>query len=230
MIASFKRLLLSLGLMVAIMPTMVHGAPKKEVFVDGQNYVTLPSQLRDNSDIAQLLKQDPNKVQVLFFFSYGCPSCAKFDPDFEKWAKLQKNNSKVVIYRFPVSFHEEWEDLAKLYYVMKILSPKHSLDAKIFKAIHENNLQLTQEPIMQEFFMLNGFSAENFQKAYNSFTVELDIQRAEKISALYEINQLPTIVVNGPLNSYKLNRDKADNNNITLIKVLDYLIKKELNK
>ncbi len=42
-----------------------------------------------------------------------------------------------------------------------------------------------------------GVSAEDFKNAYNSFTVNSDMQRAEELSQRYHVTGVPFIVVNG---------------------------------
>ena len=43
----------------------------------------------------------------------------------------------------------------------------------------------------------NGVSADDFAKAYNSFTVNSQLQRAEEITQRYRVQGVPFIVVNG---------------------------------
>ncbi len=224
MLIRYTKYLLALCLIFAAFPGMANNQPS--LFTDGQDYIKLPEQLRRDPDIAQLLMNDPTKVQVLFFFSYGCPACARFDPPFEKWIAKQKTN-KLIIYRFPVVFKEEWAPLARLYFVMKYLDPKQSLDEKIFEEIHQKNLQLWQEPIMKEFFIENGYSAKDFEQAFNSFSVNREIKQTEELSKAYKISQTPTIIINGPIDSYQLNLDKAGNDAEKFFKILDFLIAKE---
>lgn len=225
MIGYCSKLLFSVCLFLATFPLIVHGAPK-ELYADGQDYIKLPEQLRNNADVAQLLANDPNKIQVLFFFSYGCPACARFDPPFEKWVSKQKAK-QVIVYRIPVAFKEEWETLAKLYFTMKYLDPKLSLDEKIFDAIHKQNLQLWQEPKMKEFFTQNGYNSKEFEQAYNSFSVARETKEAENLSKAYGIAQTPTIIVNGSIDSYQLNVSMAQNDTEKFFKILDYLVTKE---
>jgi protein-disulfide isomerase len=213
-----------IGLAAIIFVSSVHAATQNS-YLEGVDYVKLPTELRNNSDIAQLLMNDPNKIQLLYFFSYGCPACARFDPDFEKWINMHKNK-KLVIHKLPVAFKEEWINLAKLYYVMKALDPKETLNDKIFKAIHDKNLQLRQIPIMKQFFIDAGYSGDDFEKAINSFSVNLEVKKSKQLSVAYSITQTPTIIINGFTNSYKLNRDKDDVDNF--FKIISYLIEKDL--
>ena len=36
--------------------------------------------------------QDPQKIEVLEFFWYGCPHCLEFEPDLNAWIKTKLTN------------------------------------------------------------------------------------------------------------------------------------------
>lgn len=216
--------LLTLLLIMCTFPAIA--APK---YIEGKDYTRLPSKIRNETAIEQLIANNPKNVQLVLFFSFGCPACAKFDVTFESWANKKKNN-KLVIYREPVSFEDDWEDLAKLYYVMQDLKPSKNLSATIFKAIHEQHLKLWQEPAMEEFFVAHGYTAEDIKKTYNSYEVGMQAERADKLAKAYDINQTPSIIINGPEASYLLTVDQAGGDRDKLMKIADYLIATEINK
>ncbi len=216
--------LLTLSLIIFTLPAIA--VPR---YIEGTDYTRLPNKMRNEPAITQLISDNPNKVQIALFFSFGCQACAKFDPIFEHWVNNQ-NNKKLVIYREPVSFEEDWEDLAKLYYVMQDLKPYKNLNAAIFKAIHEQNLKLWHESEMEKFFIANGYSAEDIKKAYNSYGVEMQAKRADGLAKSYDINQTPSIIINGPEASYLLTVDQAGGDREKLMKIADYLIAEETSK
>jgi thiol:disulfide interchange protein DsbA len=43
----------------------------------------------------------------------------------------------------------------------------------------------------------HGISAQDFQSAYNSFSVSADMQRSDDFSRRYRIDAVPRIVING---------------------------------
>ncbi len=212
-----------------MVPALVLAAPSKELFVDGQDYFRLPATVRNDPDVAQLIVADPNKVQVVFFFSYGCHGCALFHAPFEKWAaaQLKKPGNKVVVYRYPVAFNAQWKMLAKLYYTMEFLDPDGKLNKPIFDAIHKNGIKLWQPDVMKSFFVEHGYQAKDFEQAFNSFGVDRQMRRADEISKSYKITITPDIIINGPNASYKLDLTKEDKNLDKFFKTLDYLVKRE---
>ena len=45
--------------------------------------------------------------------------------------------------------------------------------------------------------MNNGVSADDFARAYNSFSVNSELQRAEELTQRYRVETVPFIVING---------------------------------
>src|SRR6187455_872762 len=54
------------------------------------------------------------KIEVIEFFSYGCPHCAELEPHLDAW--LAKLPQDVAFRRVPVMFQQRWTPLAKIYY------------------------------------------------------------------------------------------------------------------
>lgn len=215
-----------LTLLLIILAVPAIAAPQ---YTEGTDYIRLSNDMRSESAIAQLNANNPNKVQLLLFFSFGCSACAKFEPIFERWENKQ-NNSKLVIHREPVSFEDEWEDLAKLYYVEQDLKPYKNLNEKIFNGIHEQNLKLWHESDMEEFFVSQGYSADAVKKSYNSYEVEIQAKQADALAKAFNINQTPSIIINGSDAMYLLTVDKAGGDRNKMMKIADYLIDVEMKK
>ena len=57
------------------------------------------------------------KVEVIEFFSYGCPHCHDFEPLLNGWAKKLQGDVNFV--KVPITFNRpEWTALARLYYTL----------------------------------------------------------------------------------------------------------------
>lgn len=201
----------------------------EELYTEGKDYERLPASIRDKEDVQQLLVTDPNKVQVLFFFSYGCHGCDLLHGPFAAWTKDQRQNpnSTVRVYWYPVSFNPQWKVLAKVYYIAEALKPSGELNDKIFDGLHKKGLKLWLEPAMQNFFIDQGFTENEFKKASKSFSTYQKVKRADEISLSYNITVTPDIVVNGPMASYKVELAKVGNSVPKLFAVLNYLVDRE---
>src|SRR5579862_5211136 len=107
-------------------------APARAQLVEGTDYRTLAPALPTSS---------PGKIEVTEFFSYACPHCGAFYPVIEAWAAKQAKD--VVLKRIPVSFNRApWINLQRAYYAMQASGDLAKLDGKLFRAIHDEHLQL----------------------------------------------------------------------------------------
>lgn len=215
---------------IVVFPGVVLAVEANNLFIEGQDYIKLPDAMRHKPDAEQLLMADPHKVQVLFFFSYACHGCQILHHPFDTWAIKQRKASKnkVAIYVYPVSFNPQWAMLSKMYYVMQSLDPQGKLNDTIFKAVQKQGLRLWDEAIMKKFFVQHGYTEAEVNQAYNSFSVNRLVKRADDISKAYSIVATPDVVINGPMHSYKLDLSKAGNNIDRVFKILDYLVAREL--
>jgi thiol:disulfide interchange protein DsbA len=138
----------------------------------------------------------PGKIEVIEFFSYMCPHCNEFYPLVTTWAaKLPKN---VVFRRVPVGFNRPpWINLARAYYALQASGDLDKLDGALFRAIHEEHLQLFDEPSLAEWVAKNGGNADKFAAAYASFGVNNQTVQADQLVENYRIEAVPTMAVNG---------------------------------
>src|ERR1700735_4387531 len=85
--------------------------------------------------------ENNGKLDVVEFFSWGCPHCYEFYPKLARWlATLPKDTN---FKRIPVSLgHPEWEALARAYYALQATGDVNRLDAEIFQDIHTNHVWL----------------------------------------------------------------------------------------
>ena len=153
-----------------------------------------PAQPMDGSDYKKLeppLPTDsPGKIEVIEFFSYGCPHCNAFYPLISAWAaKLPKD---VVFKRVPVSFNRpQWINLARAYYALQATADLPALDGALFHALHVENLQLFDEPSLAAWVGSHGGNAEKFTQAYASFGVNNQTVQADRLAERYLVEAIP---------------------------------------
>ena len=130
---NFVRSIFALGAALTVaMPALAQTA--------GKDYTPItPAQPTD----------DAAKIEVLEFFSYGCPHCSDFHPLISAWAAKQPGD--VVFKRVPVSFgRAAWANAAKLYYTLEATGDLAKLDGDVFKAIHSERVNLFDEKTILE--------------------------------------------------------------------------------
>jgi thiol:disulfide interchange protein DsbA len=76
---------------------------------------------------------------------------------------------------------------------------------------------------MAEFLATQGVDQEAFLKAYNSFGVKAQVEKAKKLAAAYQISGVPVLVVNG---KYRFDIGSAGGPEQT-VDLADQLIDKE---
>jgi thiol:disulfide interchange protein DsbA len=162
-------------------------APPAYAQVQGQDYELLTPAQPTSS---------PGKVEVIEFFSYGCPHCAAMAPHIEKWATQLPANTTFA--RIPVSFgRREWGALSRAYYALEATGDLARLDDAVFSGIHEEHKQLFTEDALAAWAAEHGVEAAKFRAAFESPGVSARAMRAEQLSRDYRVNSVPHVVVDG---------------------------------
>jgi thiol:disulfide interchange protein DsbA len=139
---------------------------------------------------------DPAKIEVLEFFSYGCPHCSDFHPLISAWsAKLPGD---VVFKRVPITFgRAAWANIAKLYYTLETTGDLAKLDGDVFKAIHGERINMFDEKTLTEWVVKKGVDPKKFAETFNSFGVMSKVKRGDQLAQAYKIQGVPAIAVDG---------------------------------
>jgi thiol:disulfide interchange protein DsbA len=152
---------------------------------------------------AQPTDAAPGKVEVVEAFWFACPHCYALDSYLESWRKSGKP-PYVEFVRVAVVWDEMRRATARLFYTLQALGKEEALHSAVFSEIHEkgNALYVPGDEagtlrLQTAFAVAHGISAQEFQTAYNSFSVTADMQRADDFSRRYHIDGVPRIVING---------------------------------
>ncbi len=135
------------------------------------------------------------KIEVVEFFSYGCPHCYSFEPTLEAWAKRLPPD--VVFKRVPVGFNALYENYQKIYYALEAMGEVDKMHAKVFNAIHQQRQRLDKEADIAAFMQANGVDGAKFLEQYKSFSVQTKVRQAKQLSEAYKIEGVPTLGVQG---------------------------------
>lgn len=135
------------------------------------------------------------KVEVTEFFWYACPHCNALEPALEAWVK--KQGDKISFKRVPVAFRDSFVPQQRLYYALEAIGKLDQLHGKVFQAIHGERQQLENDAAVLAFVTKQGVDAKQFQDAYNSFGVQTKVQRATQLQALYRVDGVPMIAIDG---------------------------------
>jgi protein dithiol oxidoreductase (disulfide-forming) len=177
---SLRNTLLALALAVLSVPAF-------SAVTVGTDYRTIdPPQHADSS----------GKIEVIEFFSYGCPHCYEFYPTISAWAaKLPKD---VVFKRVATGLgRTAWTNLAKTYYALEATGDLTRLDAPLFHAIHEEHKPLFDEAAISAWMGQHGVDTVKFNTAFESFGVNTKLNQAEQMIENYKVDGVPALAVDG---------------------------------
>ena len=140
--------------------------------------------------------EDANKIEVIEFFSYGCPHCADFNPLLHAWAA--KLPGDVVVKKVPITFgRAAWANIARLYYALKVTGDFERLDGEVFKAIHNDRVNLFDEKSLFEWVAKKGVDQKKFAEAFSSFGVMSQVKRGDQLAQAYKIQGVPALAIDG---------------------------------
>jgi protein dithiol oxidoreductase (disulfide-forming) len=135
------------------------------------------------------------KIEVIEFFSYGCPHCNDLEPFLDAWrANLRPD---VQFRRVPVMFQQRWEALARVYYTLDAMGVEARLSPEVFKALHVSNVPLWQDKAFFDWAATKGLDRNKVADIYGSFAVTSKFNRAKSLAGAYNVQSVPTIVIDG---------------------------------
>ncbi len=140
-----------------------------------------------------------SKVEVLEFFFYGCSHCYHLHGPLTVWEneKNKQNLKGISLEYVPVVFNPAWEPMARTFYALEFMGQRERLHNDLFEAWNVFNTDLSDEAKIAAFVVKRGVDKAKFSAAYNSFSVESRVNRANQMVRSYGIRGTPTIVVDG---------------------------------
>lgn len=184
-------------------------------FQEGVHYRRLPN--------PQPTGVSPGQVEILEFFSWGCPACNNFEPYLELGV-IKKLPPRTVFNRVPAAFNPAFKPLARAYYVAESLKVLDQVNKPMFSEMHDltrggevrralgelvsSEQRRDKDAIAkaeQAFTAaLAGFFARHakvkeadFHDAWKSFAVSAKMQRGDALYRRYQINGVPGVIVDG---------------------------------
>ena len=175
----------AVGLVLAFAAMVLVTGNASAELVEGKNYERIRNPQPTESG---------NKIEVIEFFSFGCPHCAHLEPILQGW--LKNLPPDVQFRRVPVLFQPAWVSLAKVYYTLDALDA-NKLAPEVFAAIHEQNKNLANEKTFFDWAATKGLDRKKVEDMYNSFGINGKVNRAKSLGGTYHIESVPTVIVDG---------------------------------
>lgn len=198
--------------LLLIFPLLATAA--KPIFQPGKDYKLL---VTDNA-----VTQESATIEVIEFFSYGCPACYRLESTLDQWLIHKPKN--IDFKRVPVIFHQGWDVYAKAYYIVSAFGQEAKLSPKLFAAIQEQRMNLSNPRALGNFLAKEGINQQDFQNAYeNSPLLEIKLKQGNELMIQYKIMEVPSFVIGG---KFYTNAAMAKGDPQRLLQIIEFLIKK----
>lgn len=165
--------------------------------------------------------QNSDQVVVYEFFGYSCPHCFSFQPYMEKW--LENKPDYVKLIRVPLNFQSGWDNLQQAYLTAEIMGISEQSHQKLFSAIHNDHKRFNSiDELAQWYADEMGVDKDEFLSTADSFILDSKQRKADILGFKMQVTSTPTLIINGKLRPSKNIQDRD-----RIMKVLDFLVKKE---
>ncbi len=164
---------------------------------------------------------NPDKIEVVEFFWYGCPHCFQFEPHIKEWAETKPDNVEFITMAPPLN--PAWKVHSQAFYAAEVLGVLDQFHEAMFNAIHKERKSMRKPKDIAKFVETLGLDGDKFEKTMKSFNVDAKIRQAMQKAKDVGISAVPTVIVNG---KYRTSGSIAGSYP-QLIQVLNQLIAKE---
>ena len=153
----------------------------------GAEYTTLKT--------PQPVQAEGKKVEVIEFFMYHCPACYALEPAMNEWVKKQGDN--IVFRRIHLPHGGANDAEAHLYLTLDAMGLEGALHDKVMRTWHVERRRLKDDADNLDWAVKNGVDKDKFLSFYNSFAVTTKLRNLARVSANYQVDSTPTLVVDG---------------------------------
>jgi thiol:disulfide interchange protein DsbA len=138
------------------------------------------------------------------------------------WEEAQGDDVEVV--RFPALWNNLMKIHAQVYYTAEAMDKVDVLHEPVFNAINLQGNRLQNERQIAALFAEYGISQDEFESAFNSFSVRTKVNQAEKRMQDYQIRSTPNMIVNG---KYLVTTGQNVPTQEEMLEVVEFLVEKE---
>ena len=174
-----------LGLLLSLTASLAAASPA--VPQNGVDYATLAQ--------PQPVQANGKKVEVIEFFMYHCPVCNALEPLLLDW--IRKEGDRIAVRRIHVPSTGPADPEAHLFLTLEALGRLGDMHEKVFKAVHVDHIRLNKDDAIIDWVAKNGIDRAKFLDAWNSFGVTTRLRQLRQVTANYQIDSAPTLIVGG---------------------------------
>lgn len=172
--------------MILIVWMVLFMLPLHAEIVEGRDYSVLTAPQPAKKDV----------IEVVEFFSYGCPYCERLEPALQAWLRQKPEN--VSFRRFAIPRKGRWIHYARAYYSLRLLGEQEEqrLTPLLFQAIIHEKRNLDNEDAFLGWAQTQGVNKASLKKLYQSSQVDEKLRQAEQLAKAYQVPYVPAVYVN----------------------------------
>ncbi len=168
-------------LTAALLPFLVRGAD----LMEDVDYRVIPKQ--------QL--SDTERIEVVYFFYYGCTWCYQFEPYVADW--LKNKPTDVSFRRVAALRSSKWITLTRAFYAYETLDLLPRLHAPTFRAFHRDDVNLQSEGTLFDWVEKQGVDRKRFEEVFQSEAVTARVMNSRALTNAFEVESTPSVAVDG---------------------------------
>jgi len=159
--------------------------PARADLMEDVDYRVIPKRRLSNTE----------RIEVVYFFYYGCQWCYRFEPYVADW--LRKKPTDVSFRRIPALRNSRWITLTRAYYAFDALGLLPRLHDRAFQAFHKNDVNLQSESTLLDWVAKQGVDRDRFEEVFRSDSVTARMYDSRELTDAFEVESTPTVVVDG---------------------------------
>jgi len=156
------------------------------------------SDLMEDVDYVVIPRQrlsDTERIEVAYFFYYGCQWCFQFESLIAEW--LKRKPVDVSFKRIPALRNTRWTTLTRAFYAFDALGLLPKLHAKTFNAFHHDEVNLQSESELFDWVAQQGVDRRRFEEAFRSDAVTTRMMESRALTDAFHIESTPSVAVDG---------------------------------
>lgn len=138
---------------------------------------------------------DTERIEVAYFFYYGCSWCYQFEPFIGEWLKSKPTD--VSFRRIPALRSSKWITLTRAFYTYEALDLLPRLHAKTFQAFHNDEVNLQSESALFDWVEKQGVDRKRFEEVFRSEAVTERMMSSRALTDAFRIESTPSVAVDG---------------------------------
>ena len=160
----------------------------------------------------------PGKIEVTEVFSYACPACNHFYPVVDRLRAALPANAELDFVAAAFRPDEDWPMFQRAYYTAQALEIDKRTHDAMFDAVWKTGELAVFDARSQKikvpapgiedaarfYARVAGVKPETFVATAGSFGVDVKLRQAEQFIRAAQVDETPTIIVNGHLKSFNV--------------------------